>query len=272
MLNISKYFFILIILFFTYGHSRWVGTNLEGQNFRYWNFVEINLSNANFKKAKLERTSFKKSILINANFNKASLRNADLTGADLRGADLSGSDLNKANFENADLREANLRDADLTGVNFENADLRGADLRGTDIKNANLKRAKTKGAMLPNVKRLKKGPAIVLNLLLPFGIGSYAQGDSKAWVLTIADTLLLGSLIGFFVNVEEVLANPTRENRTLYTSLIISSGVFTVLHLTLGIVKPIIYAKKKQSNLALFPIIELEKQSIKLGITLAHIF
>lgn len=127
------------------------------------------------------------------------------------------------------------------------------------------------------VKKFLKRPGlrkpavpIVLNILLPFGIGSYAQKDPNAWILTLVDLAGLGSLGGYLLVSDDIVnnGNNTSQNTILLQTLFVSGIVMATTSAVLSVAMPLGHYKKLQkgNRVSFYPRFDLEQDNRIAGI------
>ena len=102
----------------------------EGNKFHSIDFRKFDLGGAKLDGGDFSFSTFDEINMIGVKMKGAVLKGASLCGADLRGADLSGADL-----EGADLRFCNLEGAKLDGANLSGAKLDGAFFKAAKLAN-----------------------------------------------------------------------------------------------------------------------------------------
>ncbi|MEQ9461124.1 MAG: pentapeptide repeat-containing protein [Phycisphaeraceae bacterium] len=136
------------------------GTILGSIKLHYWDFNNLNLTNAYFGASDLLGSTFAGSTIVGANFQRvsnfqfstlqstASYQNQNLTGIVLHLLDMPGWD-----FSNQNLANANLSNSDTTGANFDNADLSNTDFNNAKISAASMSGAIITGARFSNMQQ-----------------------------------------------------------------------------------------------------------------------
>jgi uncharacterized protein YjbI with pentapeptide repeats len=100
------------------------GADLQGQDFRWVNFVQADLSRADLRDGQLVGSA-----LIRGNLREARVAGADLRWSNLPEVDLTGADLRDAILKNVCLEGANLSNDEVTDQQLARAAfLRGATL------------------------------------------------------------------------------------------------------------------------------------------------
>ena len=102
----------------------------EGNKFHSIDFRKFDMGGAKLDGGDFSFSTFDEINMIGVKMKGAILKGASLCGADLRGADLSGADL-----EGADLRFCNLEGAKLDGANLSGAKLDGAFFKAAKLAN-----------------------------------------------------------------------------------------------------------------------------------------
>jgi uncharacterized protein YjbI with pentapeptide repeats len=123
------------------------GAFLQGSDFSYAVFREVNLTSANLTKC----------LFVGATIQQSILHSAVLDGSDCRDSNFSGNDMRRSkcidcNFSHARLSGADLRDSNMQGSNLSEANLLVANLEGCYLGFANLTHANIEGANIKGAR------------------------------------------------------------------------------------------------------------------------
>ena len=114
--------------------SIYLGTSLEGIDFKHAIIRNASLSGINFAKADFTFAQLAGSYLTNTDLSEATLAFADFSDAMLLSAQLTGARADNANFSGANLSGASLDSAVLSRANFSGVSLVKASIKKTDLR------------------------------------------------------------------------------------------------------------------------------------------
>lgn len=99
-------------------------------NMEFFNFSDIDLSEANLNNINLAGLNLSKANLSNANLVKVNLSETNLFHSNFQNANLQEANFHKANLNFTNLKNANLQEAIFGEANINNTDFEGAKLNG----------------------------------------------------------------------------------------------------------------------------------------------